>query len=415
MKKALIIEEKFPSTGGTRTEKFAKFLPQFGWEPIILTIRQTDRNPFAEEILKNYTNPTLKIYATKTLPNFSILKRFNLARLAEILNSLLFIPDTNAAWMPYAINEGLRIIQHEKPEIIYSTSPHEGVHLIAYLLKRKVQLPWVADFRDLWTLYAQRYRPPTFVHHLINCYLEKSIYHFWSDSIIANTEENREIIVKYFKIKNSKIDVIPNGFDPEDASGMRPPERRPKNMILGYLGGLEKPAICFKEFLAGYKKAVAKEKRISMKLWSVVSDKLKSTILDSSELSNHIVFSGYLSHQASMKELARVDIPVVLLAGNYPHIVPQKLYNYLALKKPIFAVVPPEGRAAQIIRETNSGIVVSPHNSAEIAARLLELHKKWKNGRIISNINEEAANKYRRDILTKKLVSIFDRHINNSL
>lgn len=411
MKKALIIEEKFPNTGGTRTEKFTKFLPQFGWEPIILTISQIDQNPFAEEILKNYTSPTLKIYGTKTLPNFSVLKRFNLTRLAGILNSLFFIPDTNAAWMPYAIIEGLRIIRHEKPQIIYSTSPHEGVHLIAYLLKRKMQLPWVADFRDLWTLYQQRYRPPTFVHHLINSYLEKSIYLHWSDSIIANTEENRELLVKYFQINNSKIYVIPNGFDPEDISEITSPERKEETMILGYLGGVEKPAICFKEFLAGYEKAVTLEKRFSMKLWSVVSDRLKSTIIENSELRNHIVFSGYLSHQASMKELARVDILVVLLAGNYPHVVPQKLYNYLALKKPILAVVPPDGRAAQIIKETKSGIVVSPNDSDAIAEHLLELHKSWEKGSMEINIDKEKLAEYRRDLLTKKLATIFDRYM----
>jgi hypothetical protein len=184
-------------------------------------------------------------------------------------------------------------------------------------------------------------------------------------------------------------------------------------MILGYFGGVEKPAICFKEFLAGYEKAVALEKRFIMRLWSVVSDSVKSTIMDNSQLNSRITFLEYLSHRASMKALAQVDIPVVLLASNYPHVVPQKLYNYLALKKPILAVVPPDGRAAEIIRETNSGIVVSPHDSGEIAARLLELHKKWEKGRIKININEEPLDKYRRDLLTEKLAVILDKTINN--
>ena len=135
--------------------------------------------------------------------------------------------------------------------------------------------------------------------------------------------------------------------------------------------------------------------------------------MDNPQLNSHITFLEYLSHRASMTALAMVDVPVVLLAKNYPHVVPQKLYNYLALNKPILAVVPPDGRAAEIVRETNSGIVVSPDNSGEIAACLLELHKKWEKGPIEININEEAVNKYRRDLLTKKLVSILNRHINN--
>jgi glycosyltransferase involved in cell wall biosynthesis len=112
-----------------------------------------------------------------------------------------------------------------------------------------------------------------------------------------------------------------------------------------------------------------------------------------------------------MKELARVDILVVLLAGNYPHVVPQKLYNYLALKKPILAVVPPDGRAAQIIKETKSGIVVSPNDSDAIAEHLLELHKSWEKGSMEINIDKEKLAEYRRDLLTKKLATIFDRYM----
>ncbi|MFH1674147.1 MAG: glycosyltransferase [Pseudomonadota bacterium] len=407
MKKVLIIDERFPSTGGSRTEKFVKYLPQFGWEPIVLTIDQIGRNPFAEELLNNYSGPRPKIYGTKTLPNFSILKKFNLQRIGGYLNSFFFVPDVTVAWLPYAIEEGLKIIHRESPQIIYSTSPSEGVHLVARFLKKKSGLPWVADFRDLWTLYEKRYNPPTSFHHLVNTYIEKSIYLRWSDFIIANTPHNKAMLCKHFSVDSSKLEVITNGFDPDDA--LKPEQRNEikEKMTLGYFGGLEKHAICYQEFLAGFERALRLEKGISLNLWSAISDQLKSDFQENG-LNRHITLKPCVSHQQGMKELGGADVLVVLLANGYPHVVPQKLYNYLALNKPILAIVPPNGYAASIVQETNSGVVVSPDDISGIADSLTELHEQWRSGSFGIKVNDAAVRKYRRDELTRKLSVVFD-------
>ena len=408
MKKVLMIDERFPSTGGSRTEKFVKYLPGFGWEPLVLTINQMRKNPFAEEILTNYTSPNLKIYGTRTIPDFLILKRFNLSRIGEILNSFFLVPDRTIAWLPHAVRKGLEVIQKENPQIIYSTSPSEGVHLIAYFLKKSTRLPWVTDFRDLWTLYQERYKPRTFFHHFINCYIEKSLCQRWSDLVIANTEQNKNMIVSNFKVDPHKIEVITNGFDPDDAIEVKTHQERQKKMILGYLGAFEKTAICYREFLTGLANAIQYEKRFSVKLWSPTSDPLLSDI-KKHNLTDHITFEEYVSHQACMKAIGMVDVLVVLLESKYPHVVPQKLYNYLAFNKLILAIVPPDGYAATVIRETNTGIIVSPDDTAGITEGLLELHHRWQKGKLKIKVNYTVLQKYRRDQLTKKLANVFDK------
>jgi hypothetical protein len=175
MKKILVIDERFPSTGGSRTEKFVKYLPAEGWEPIVLSIDQAGKNPFYDEILQKYTSSDIKLYGTGTLPDFSILEKLNMGRLGNILNRLLYIPDVTVNWIPFALTQALRIIRKEKPVVIYSTSPSEGIHLIAVLVKKLSGLPWVADFRDLWTRYALRYKPLTPVHNYFNRFIEKKI------------------------------------------------------------------------------------------------------------------------------------------------------------------------------------------------------------------------------------------------
>jgi glycosyltransferase involved in cell wall biosynthesis len=408
MKKVLIIDERFPSTGGSRTEKFVKFLPKFGWEPLILTIDQKGRNDYAEEILRAYTKPDIKLYSTKTFPDFSALKKIPIDRLWGIFNRAFFIPDTTIGWIPFALNKGLQIIEREKPQLIYSTSPQEGVHLIAYLLKKFSKLLWVADFRDLWTLYKKRYKPLTYFHHKINIHFEKSVYKKWSDSLISNTEENKKLMIKHFQVCPEKIAVIPNGFDYDDVPENKIYIRGKEKLVLGYLGAVEKPAICFDEFVFGFEKALKSDNNIFLKIWSNISDKLKANLMNSGEVYKHLIFESYRSHQGSMREFKNVDVPLVLLKNEYPHVVPQKLYNYLAHGKPILAVVPPMGCAAKIVHETESGSVVSPRDSNKIAECLIMLRKQQKKGLLRMRYNELAVKKYRRDNLTRQLVYAFN-------
>ena len=408
MKKVLIIDERFPSTGGSRTEKFVKFLPKFGWEPLILTIGQKGRNDYAEEILRSYTNHDIKLYSTKTFPDFSALEIIPIDRLWGIFNRAFFIPDTTIGWLPFALKKGLKIIKKEKPQLIYSTSPQESVHLIAYLLKKFSKLRWVADFRDLWTLYKIRYKPLTYLHHKINIHLEKSVYKKWSDSLIANTEGNKQLMVKHFQVCPEKITVIPNGFDYDDVPENNIHISGKEKLILGYLGAVEKPAICFDEFVLGFEKALKSENNIFLKIWSNISEKLKANLMNCGEVYKHLIFENYRSHQVSMGQLNNVDVPLVLLKNEYPHVVPQKLYNYLPHGKPILAVVPPTGYAAKIVHETESGSVVSPRDSDQIAECLIMLRKQQKKGLLNVNYNELAVQKYRRDNLTRQLVYAFN-------
>ena len=78
MKKVLIIDAKFPNTGGNRTEKFVKFLPKFGWKPLVLTIDQTKKNPYFKNIISQYDKRKFQLYNTKTILSFFCLNKFRI-------------------------------------------------------------------------------------------------------------------------------------------------------------------------------------------------------------------------------------------------------------------------------------------------------------------------------------------------
>jgi glycosyltransferase involved in cell wall biosynthesis len=379
-----------------------------------LSNSENTRNYFSIENQENNSSNGFKLCQTKSIPNFFILKKFRLERMAGILNSLFFIPDINIAWLPFAIKKGMQIIDKEKPEIIYSSSPREGVHLIAYILKKKSGLPWVADFRDLWTLYEGRYNPLTFIHNTINTYIEKKIYCQWSDIVIANTSENRKIMSKYFKVDSNKISVITNGYDHDDAIINKKEIKKNRHFKIGFIGGIEKPALCYDEFLKAYASAVKKEKNFKLMIWAKKSDRLIRLIKKYSGVIDNVEFKPYVPHQQCLSELQQVDVLLVLLAKNYPYVVPQKLYNYLGLRKPIFGIVPDFSRVAKIIRECKCGTIVSPDNINSITDKMLELNTKWQNGKLNIEPHLKSLMKYRRDILTSKLATIFDFLLNKN-
>ena len=172
MKKVLIITYYWPPAGGPgvqRVLKFAKYLPQFGWEPVILTV-ENGNFPAVDEGLLGEVPDNLKVYKTKTLEPFAIYNKlqgkdktsavdtFTITKsgksfkdkLGNAIRSYFFIPDARKGWKPFAVKAGLDIIKKEKIDLIFSSSPPHSLQLIAKDLAKKTQLPSVADFRDPW-------------------------------------------------------------------------------------------------------------------------------------------------------------------------------------------------------------------------------------------------------------------------
>src|SRR6056297_643237 len=153
MKKVLIITYYWPPSGGPgvqRVLKFAKYLPEFGWQPIILTVKNGEY-PAHDESLRKDIPESCKVYKTPALEPFSLYKKFTgmaederiptaaltekktnwKKKVAHWIRLNLFIPDAKIGWIPYAVKAGKHIIQKENPDTIFSSSPPPTVNLIA--------------------------------------------------------------------------------------------------------------------------------------------------------------------------------------------------------------------------------------------------------------------------------------------
>ena len=236
-KKVLIITYYWPPSGGPgvqRVLKFAKYLPEFGWEPIILTIDKGDYHASDNSLIDDISD-SLKVYKVKSFTALDLYKKlkgnnkkissFELTRksggfafkVIKWIRANLFIPDARKGWNRAAIKEGLKIINNEKPEIIFVSSPPHSLQLIGLKLAKKTGLKWLADFRDPWTdAFWDKDLPRISIVKKWNLNQERKII----KSADALSSVSKGCIKLLKKNLNVNFNLIYNGFDSSNFSSL---------------------------------------------------------------------------------------------------------------------------------------------------------------------------------------------------
>ncbi len=410
MRKVLIITHDFPGYG-TRNVKLIKYLPRFGYEPIIITNR-AKKNKYENRVIAYELNDfSYKIFKTVCLNKspFRIFSKFFNSWTATVyFEKLFFIPDLYITWVPSAFFKGLQIIKRENIDAIITASPPESIHTTGLLLSKMTGVKWIASFEDLWTTRKVAYRPPTILHDIIIKKIERIIYEN-SDHIIANTHGNREIYINRFNIPAKKITVVTLGYDPEEMPDILNQSVRDENkeFSIGYMGNFDKHGLPCDKFLIAIKKLVSLGDNIKIKviIYGYISPKTKKFIADHN-LTRYVDHRGVVPHFEAYKEVQKCDLLLLMLieAGYSKAWVPQKLYHYLGMSKPIIAIVEEDGEVAHIINTTNTGNVVSAKKIDGIYNMLVSYYEEWKNaGNIKYKPNTKEIEKYDVMKLTKKL------------
>ncbi|MBT3497163.1 MAG: glycosyl transferase, partial [Candidatus Marinimicrobia bacterium] len=169
MRKVLIISYYWPPSGGPgvqRILKFAKYLPKYGWEPIILTVKNgeypsTDLSLKAEldtlniKVYESFALEPFRIFKwisnTKELPTYQLNKQSKEGLIVRVSNWVrlnLFLPDARIGWIPFARKMAEKIIKTHGVEVVFTSGPPHSSHFIASKLKKKMNIKWLGDFRD---------------------------------------------------------------------------------------------------------------------------------------------------------------------------------------------------------------------------------------------------------------------------
>lgn len=433
--KVLFISYLFPPVAGggvQRSSKFVKYLPEFGWTPIVLTVKEPYDFYRDDEMMKDVTGKCIieKSYSVEPMKWVrKFLKKKSQVRLqndskASInkktlkpgilvkLKTYILFPDNEILWLPFAVVKGIKLIKKYKPALIYSTASPFTNHLIALILKKFSRLPWVADFRDLWV--DRPNFPKNKWRLFIDRKLEKAVNQN-ANHIVTATSLMSDHFSKLYPNKN--YSSITNGFDEDDFSntpGTLPDENK---FIITYTGIFNKEQNP-KKFFEAFHKAI--DERIDFK--EKVKLKIIGQLDNPGDFENIIYFKklglekyseiiSYLSHKQVINEMCK-STALLLLVGEYPYnesILTGKIFEYLRADRPILAVVPTNGLAAGVIRETNSGLIVSNNSVDEISEGILSLFDMFISKKLEGSFKRVGINKYNRQYLTKELSKVFEQ------
>jgi hypothetical protein len=450
LKKVLIISYYFPPSGGPgvqRILKFTKYLPEFGWEPVVLTVEDGDFPARDESLLKEIPE-NINVYRTKIFEPYGLYRSLtgrkksaaidvdNINKkgkqkfsenTAEFIRATFFIPDARRGWLRYAVREGKKIIDTEKPDLIFSSSPPYTCALIAMKLKRyhfkkyRMQIPWVSDFRDAWTGYLTSPKRWFLPAAIDAGYERKTLDKADAVTMVANGIKD-DFDEKYPDIsKDKKYFLIRNGFDSEDYKGLEYDKSKNEKFTVVYTGSMygKRNPFFFLDTLA----ELEGENKIDVnKLKIVFVGRMGVEIaeyISKSKLNSIIEHIPYVPHSESIKYLLKADAMLLLIdEDKYAKmILSGKVFEYLGASlitgKPILSIAP-EGEAADLIRETSAGEII-PHNNEEYLSKVF---LKYYNGFLTAgdNLHEtnlSAVRQYGRKLLTGKLAEVFENIMKN--
>lgn len=424
MRKVLVITYYWPPAGGPGVQrwlKFVKYLRDYGIEPVVY-IPENPNYPITDASLVNEVPEGIKIYSqpikepyrfaaflsrkkTKAISS-GIIATKNQSFLEKILlwvRGNFFIPDARKNWIKPSVKYLSEIIASEEIKTIITTGPPHSVHLIGLGLKEKHELKWIADFRDPWTSIGYHKKLKlTKSSEEKHKKLEKSVLQ-GADSVLVTSPSTKK---EFATLTTVPIAVITNGYDVEVNENGE--DNLDTKFTIAHIGSL----------LSG---------RNPSNLWAVLSELARENedfgelfelhlvgVVSADVLENmqghglqpYLRLHDYVSHEEVVKLQRRCQVLLVVEINSEETvgIVPGKIFEYLAAKRPILAVGPKGWDAGNIIDICQAGQVFDYQDKLQLKEAVLQWFFMYKQNELsIRSKNIEA---YSRKALTARLAEM---------
>jgi glycosyltransferase involved in cell wall biosynthesis len=385
--KILLVTRHFPGGGGgvQRPLKFATHLPALGIETHVLAPDVPGTAPADDELelpTQAWIHRVRYVGPRSGRPADRLLAKQGVSRLgtqAALLGRRLLVPDENAPWSTLATPVAIRIVRREGIDVVLTTSPPPSLHLLGAAVKRTTGAAWVADLRDPLTSHPHRRGYESRLARLKETTVGRvgRLVASQANAIVAASDaiadEMRALEPK------GKVVTIANGCDFDDFAGLEHhPSDRLRITHAGHFHGKRDP----KPFLRALAQSGLDDVVVRFAGDFRTEDREYAEALG---LGDRVELLGNVSRRRSL-ELQRDSEALLLLipesGGRGRGVVTGKIYEYLAAERPILAVVPPDGAAAQLVHDTGAGIVVPSDDVDALRDALLDLHRRWKAGRL---------------------------------
>jgi glycosyltransferase involved in cell wall biosynthesis len=384
--KLLLVTRHFPPGGGggvQRPLKFATHLPALGIETHVLA-PEVPGAQIADEELELPTQAWIHrvryVGPRSGRPAERLLDKQGLARVgtqAALLGRRLLVPDENVPWSTFALPVAIRLVRRERIDAVLTTSPPPSLHLLGAAVKRTTGVAWVADLRDPLTSHPHRRGYESQLARVKESAVGGvgRLVASQADAIVAASDAIAEEIRA--RGPKGRVVTIANGCDFDDFAGLEHhASDRLRITHAGHFHGKRDP----KPFLRALADSGLDDVLVRFAGDFRAADR---EYAESLGLGDRLELLGDVPRRRSL-ELQR-DSEVLLLlipesGGRGRGVVTGKIYEYLAAERPILAVVPPDGAAAQLVHDTGAGLVVPCDDVAAISEALLDLHRRWRQG-----------------------------------
>lgn len=418
MNKVLIITYYWPPSGGAGVQrwlKFSKYLPEYGWEPIVLTVDPEYASyPAIDTSLGKEVTADLKVIRTRATDWFRIYSSDKskiptagfakgtgnsfISKFSRFLRGNFFIPDPRRGWNRHAFRKACKIIEKEKITSFVTTSPPHSSQLIGLKLKKRFpHIRWIADLRDPWTdIYYYDLFYPTFVSKLIDRSYEKAVLKK-ADRIITAGSLLLELFEKKMPGISIKSTVITNGYD--DADFETANQKLPDIFTITYVGTLSE-----KYPVEGLTEALRmlsdKGIRYKARFVGTINDNVTDKII-SSVPANSLELIAYSPHDKAVSCMADSSLLVLIIpdAPDNRLIITGKIFEYIASQRPVLCIGPENGEAAGILRDLGAGESFGYNDAAGIEGFIQKNLDKP-----VPLVTDHSA--YSRRLLTGKLASV---------
>lgn len=415
MKSVLVIAYFFPPLGGggvQRTLGFVRHLPSFGYQPVVLAAAPSVAYWAMDESLLADVPSDVEVHRVEDglwAKGVGIVRRAVPASKRPRFDAWWLLPDRQAPWLAPALRRARALAKARTFDLVYSTGQPWTDHLVAGALVSRSHTPWVADFRDPWT-QNQQYRAATRLHDTVQHRLEAAVYDR-AQRIVVNTKHNERELHRAFPRTQGRTVYIPNGFDGArlEALARSAPSPSSGELIISYAGSLYPGygAEAFFRVVAGALDLVP-ALRARLRLRFVGKTNVRADA-ERFGLGDRLMELGYLARDEVDRVLLSGHVSLAVLPPHDGHSgwVPQKLYTYLALGRPVLALFP-EGDAADILRLAGGEhLILDP--ARPDARRLAEwLQRLAEPGHQATSFDPEVVGRFEREALTAKLAACFD-------
>ena len=431
MNRVLLIAYHFPPAGGAgvqRSAKLARYLPEFGWQPVVVTHSQApvDRwNPLDTTLDAELPAEVVVRRVPASAPPFSTGWRKRRERWLRAESPFATWWRESAVSIGQTYSDGV--------EVVYaSLAPWQSGEAAA-VLSRRLQLPWVADLRDPWALDEMMVYPSRLHRRLERSRMCRVLE--TADAIVMNTPEAANRLKETFpRLRGKDVVTIPNGFDAEDFSGP-PPSRADgqfrivhagylhtslgrqlrrgrvlRNLLGGAVPGVDVYTRSHVFLLQALERAFSRDpglrEVVRLQLAGVLSEGDRAA-----SRSDVVEMLGYLSHDTTVELVRSADL-LFLPMQNLPlgvraTIVPGKTYEYLASGRPILAAVP-DGDARDLLAEAGNAYLCRPDDVVAMERIVIGQLERWRTGTRPPAPDPRVIERHERRRLTGHIASVLD-------